>query len=154
MNYKRDFIFHYVASNCNKLDPKSESFNDDVKSLMLEAKAEWENRKDLHEAVMKIMEKHTEKENHLIDLSKECGNTTLDDKVKCIKNRANNKWQIENGGDLVNNDYVIERERLDEDDWILHMLSKGWCDMNDFIPRYFEALESKGIKGLKIRIVY
>jgi len=55
-------------------------------------------------------------------------------------------WRVEKNGDLIcskglnNQYYVIEAKRLTEDDWVLQMMTKYWCDMNDFIPAYFHAL--------------
>ena len=73
------------------------------------------------------------------------------------KVRIFGKWKVTNEGDLIydNGIYVIDENRLKDEDWILHLMeSKGWIDLNEFIPAYFYALEIKEIEYLKIRIFY
>jgi hypothetical protein len=38
-------------------------------------------------------------------------------------------------------DYIVERDRLDEPDWIDHMSSKSWVDIKDFQRAFFTAKE-------------
>lgn len=48
--------------------------------------------------------------------------------------------------------YDIPADRLREANWIPHMAKKGWCDMNEFIPIYFEALKRQGVREMLIPI--
>lgn len=68
----------------------------------------------------------------------------------------NNDWFLTPDGDMFNawSDYEIDSDRLDEDDWILHCMSKRWFDANTFIPAYFEACRRKGLKFVQMRISY
>lgn len=61
-------------------------------------------------------------------------------------------WQITPEGDLYHKemDYLIEKERLTEMNWIKHMAGKTWVNMNSFIPAYFKTLEEAGYKNLPI----
>ncbi len=65
-------------------------------------------------------------------------------------------WIITPEGDLLHpsNDYIIEADRLEEDDWVLHLMTKGWMDFNTFLPVYFKALKNRGIKKLLIKTTY
>ena len=69
---------------------------------------------------------------------------------------VNGKWVVSPNGDLEydNGRYNIYDYQLDDEDWILHMLEKNWCDMNDFIPAYFKALKIKGTSELTIQTFY
>ena len=63
---------------------------------------------------------------------------TLDNKPK--KQLVFGKWVVSSNGDLdYDNRYFIDHTRLDED-WIQHLMEKGWINFNDFIPAYIEAL--------------
>ena len=62
-------------------------------------------------------------------------------------------WQVDEDGDLVFDGwYRISRDRLAEPDWISHIRSKTWCNLNDFIPAYLKACEMAGIKSLTISL--
>ena len=66
-------------------------------------------------------------------------------------------WEVERNGTMVSKVrpyYIIDNDRLTEKDWIVHMLDKGWVDMNTFIPAYFYALKIRGISELRITIDY
>ena len=65
-------------------------------------------------------------------------------------------WIITPEGDLLrpSNDYLIEADRLEEDDWMLHLMTKDWMDFNTFLPVYFKALNNKGAKKIQIKITY
>lgn len=58
------------------------------------------------------------------------------------------KWEILSNGDLLNseNQYTIPADRLDETDWIPHLMTKSWMEgkWNEFIPAYVKALELTG----------
>lgn len=61
-------------------------------------------------------------------------------------------WEISPKGDLYHpkRDYPIEAERLNEKNWIIHMMGKGWIDLNSFIPAYFEACRRAGFDTIEI----
>ena len=71
-------------------------------------------------------------------------------------------WRVDKNGNLVwvknkygndKSDYIIEKSRLTEDDWLPHMSSK--MDVNEFgefVCAYFKACEMAGIKELKITL--
>lgn len=61
-------------------------------------------------------------------------------------------WAISPNGDLkhIKMQYCIPADRLEEEDWILHLTEKAWIDFNTFIPAYFEACRRAGIKNIKI----
>ena len=65
-------------------------------------------------------------------------------------------WHVYPDGSLeyTERGYLIEADRLREDDWILHLLTKRWVDMNDFIPAYFQAMRNAGIQHANIRFYY
>lgn len=64
------------------------------------------------------------------------------------------EWLVKEDGTMYHkeHDYEIHAEDLTNDDWISHMLSKGWCDMNTFIPAYFYALSKVEVSVLPIKI--
>lgn len=66
------------------------------------------------------------------------------------------KWKVFKNGDIDfdNGRYFIDGNRLDHEDWILHLIEKDWANMNDFIPAYFQALQNIGVKYLKIQSFY
>ena len=66
------------------------------------------------------------------------------------------KWKVNKNGDMDfdNGRYFIYGNRLGHEDWILHLMEKNWCDMNDFIPAYFKALQNINVKYLKIQSFY
>ena len=65
-------------------------------------------------------------------------------------------WKISEDGDLehVKQRYLIPADRLDDNDWILHMSEKNWCNLNTFIPAYFEACRRAGLNLVMIRTNY
>ena len=70
--------------------------------------------------------------------------------MKLKKQCTYGKWHVSIDG-LMTYDkgrYEIDNESLEDDDWILHMSSKGWIDWNDFIPAYIQAHINAGI-GIK-----
>lgn len=58
------------------------------------------------------------------------------------------EWHVSENGDMTYGDdeYVIEADRLHENDWILQMFTKGWVDWNEFIPAYYQALLNADIQ--------
>jgi hypothetical protein len=65
-------------------------------------------------------------------------------------------WMVDKDGNLVNKEkaYEIPRDRLTEDDWIIHMMEKGWVNMNSFMPAYLEALKRAGHRSVRIKTEY
>lgn len=66
------------------------------------------------------------------------------------------KWKVSKKGDMTydNGRYYIERDKLKEDDWIIHLMQKGWIDYNEFIPAYFQALKNIGEQFINVKIHY
>ena len=77
------------------------------------------------------------------------------DTVPYRHDRTIEHWCFVEGGSIYYppSDYLIPVIDLDED-WILHLCSKGWFDLNDFIPIYFEALKRAGHKTIQIKTQY
>lgn len=77
-------------------------------------------------------------------------NKAVADAVPAWKEQTD--WEISPKGDLCHKKmgYNIYNNQLNQNDWILHMMEKGWCDLNTFIPAYFEACRRAGINSLKI----
>ena len=64
-------------------------------------------------------------------------------------------WEVTKEGHLIGKDhYEISNDRLKSADWILHLSKKGWVNMNDFIPAYFEACKINKIKNVTIQTCY
>ena len=66
------------------------------------------------------------------------------------------QWEVSSEGHLTctERDYNISNWRLTKSNWILHLQSKGWVNLNDFIPAYFKALEIRGIDSVVIQTYY
>jgi len=65
------------------------------------------------------------------------------------------KWEVKHNGEMIfDNWYIIEADRINEKDWILHLSTKGWIDWNDFIPAYLQALENAKISEVTILTYY
>lgn len=65
-------------------------------------------------------------------------------------------WYISEDGGMYcpEHDYEIEKDELEEDDWILHLQKKDWFCFELFMPVYMEACKRAGIKKVNIRISY
>lgn len=50
--------------------------------------------------------------------------------------------------------FSIPFSELAEKDWIKHLLTKDWIDMNTFLPAYFYALRLCGKKEISITANY
>lgn len=62
-------------------------------------------------------------------------------------------WTVDLDGSLTYDDYYhIDVSQLKDEDWILHLASKGWIDWNEFIPAYFQALYNADIDTIKLRV--
>jgi len=70
--------------------------------------------------------------------------------------RFNDDWWLSDTGDMWNDQghYGIYDNRLNEGDWMLHLMGKVWFDANTFLPAYFEACNRAGIKEVTITIRY
>lgn len=66
------------------------------------------------------------------------------------------KWHVSVLGEMSydNGRYFIDSNRLKNDDWIIHLQSKGWIDWNEFIPAYLQALQNAKIQIIKIKTFY
>lgn len=63
------------------------------------------------------------------------------------------KWTVNKEGDIVFDGYYhIQKDRLQEIDWIIHLMDKTWFDFNEFMPIYMQAHFNAGIKEIKIKI--
>ena len=71
-------------------------------------------------------------------------------------------WRVDEHGNLIwlktkygtdKSDYIIEKNRLTEDDWLTHMRGKMDTDeFGEFVCAYFKACEMAGIKELKVTL--
>lgn len=71
-------------------------------------------------------------------------------------------WRVDEDGNLIwvktkyganRSDYVIEKERLTEDDWLTHMRGKMDADeFGEFACAYFKACEMAGITELTVTL--
>ena len=71
-------------------------------------------------------------------------------------------WRVDKDGNLVwvktkngtnKSYYIIEKNRLTEDDWLTHMCGKMDTDeFGEFACAYFKACEMAGIKELKVSL--
>ena len=66
------------------------------------------------------------------------------------------EWYVSIGGDLehLQRGYFIGKDRLQEDNWLLHLSEKGWIDWNDFIPAYLQACKNAGLRKIKMITYY
>lgn len=63
-------------------------------------------------------------------------------------------WLVKEDGTMYHKgreSYEISSCDLKDSDWISHMMGKGWCDLNTFIPAYFYALSKIGVKYLSVK---
>lgn len=69
--------------------------------------------------------------------------------------KFNEDWWIDVRGDMyqVREEYDIVADRLDEGDWIRHLMTKAWFDANTFLPAYFEACKRAGISKVTIDVI-
>ena len=68
----------------------------------------------------------------------------------------NDDWYLSSGGDMRHawTDYEIPHQRLDEDDWLLHLMYREWFDANTFLPAWLEACRRWGMKVAYVRTGY
>lgn len=67
-----------------------------------------------------------------------------------------NIWFINEDGNVVEkySAYMVHKNTLGNNDWILHLLQKNWIDFNKFIPVYIEACVRAGIYNINILTTY
>ena len=70
-------------------------------------------------------------------------------------------WRVDEHGNLIwvknkfgtNENYIIEKSQLMDDDWLTHMRGKMDADeFGEFVCAYFKACEMAGIKELKVKL--
>lgn len=67
----------------------------------------------------------------------------------------NEDWAINADGDLTGwGYYLIDCNRLAEDNWLIHLMSKARFDANTFIPAYIEACKRANIQKVTMRMFY
>lgn len=81
-------------------------------------------------------------------------NEAVKDAVPAWKEQQD--WEISENGDLTHKKrgYLIEAWQLKENDWLLHMMEKGWVNLNTFVPAYLEACRRAGINKISIMTHY
>lgn len=109
------------------------------------------NKEQMKEALAKFA--HSPSEDQMKKLLEESRVDLSKDNRRIISN-----FYIDADGDFVwrrknGNDYVIEAERLQEPDWIEHMLHKMDYDVfGEFVAAYLKSLKIKGVEKLEIEI--
>lgn len=65
-----------------------------------------------------------------------------------------NNWIVTKEGDLLNKkmNYLVEKERFLENDWIAHLKGKIDINFQEFVNLYFEELVKMGESELKMTI--
>jgi hypothetical protein len=66
------------------------------------------------------------------------------------------KWKVTISGNMncEERNYFIPFDRLQDENWILHLSSKNWIDFNEFIPAYLQACENAGIEKISMLMFY
>lgn len=62
-------------------------------------------------------------------------------------------WSIEKDGTMVHREtnYYIEGNRLNNENWLIHMAAKRWVDMREFTQAYFAACRTRGLTNVNVR---
>ncbi len=69
--------------------------------------------------------------------------------------KFNEDWFISANGDLMGwGCYLISAERLQESDWLIHLMTKRQFDANTFIPAYREACFRAGVQNVTMKMFY
>ena len=65
-------------------------------------------------------------------------------------------WKVDEEGNLdhMKKPYFITADRLNEEDWLIHLAGKSWIDWNEFISAYFQALKNAEIQFIKMRVFW
>lgn len=66
------------------------------------------------------------------------------------------KWTTDIEGNMSydGDRYFIEKQRISEKDWIVHLQGKRWMDWNEFIPCYLQSCINQGIGEVTIKTIY
>ena len=129
----------------------NKAFKDTGKgSFELDRKVAEANHQDIYAPIIINLQPHNKKPAMKVETMNEAVERGLKEKDRWEKQ---NEWKIDKDGTMESNGYIIQAERLDDDDWILHILEKGW-DLNAFVPAYFEACRRAGIEALWTRTNY
>ena len=82
---------------------------------------------------------------------------TFDEMVKIAEKekeqmRQQGDWRITPYGDVehTTKGYLIEQDRLGDEDWILHMSRKKWVNLNEFFPVFSLACKEARINSKQI----
>jgi len=109
------------------------------------------NKEQMKEALAKFGQ--TPSKNQMEKLLEESRVDLSEDNRRIISN-----FYIDADGDFVwrrknGSPYVIEAERLQEPDWLEHMLHKmDYDEFGEFVVAYLKCLKMKGIEKLEIEI--
>ena len=67
----------------------------------------------------------------------------------------NEDWAVNADGDLIGwGYYFIDCNRLAEEDWFIHMMSKVQFDASTFMPAYIEACKRANIQKVTMKMFY
>lgn len=74
-------------------------------------------------------------------------------------NKSNTKIgtrEIEPDGSMLHEKpyYCIEGNRLEEGNWLTHMVAKNWVDAREFIRAYFTACQVRGLESVTLNPNY
>ena len=74
--------------------------------------------------------------------------------------QINEDWIVSQNGDMIGRrydekwDYVIEVDRVDEEDWVQHLCTKVWFNPRSFLPAYIIALNIAGVTEIEVTFGY
>ena len=71
-------------------------------------------------------------------------------------------WVIERDGSMLHvnpsrpgyYDYYIEGDRLNEGNWVTHMIEKRWVNAQEFIRAFFTACQKRGLERVTLNANY
>lgn len=65
-------------------------------------------------------------------------------------------WEIEPDGSMLHENpyYCIEGYRLEEGNWLTHMVAKNWVDAREFISAFFTACRVRGLESVTLNPKY
>lgn len=67
--------------------------------------------------------------------------------------RFNRDWFLDRSGSMLHcSGYMIPNIRVNEGDWVLHLMAKVWFDANTFLPAWMEALRRHGDETVLLRV--
>ena len=76
--------------------------------------------------------------------------------TRTVESKTFGDWKVDRKGNLSydNDRYFIANDRLNNDNWIIHLSEKGWINWNDFIPAYFQACKNAKIQKVGMKMFY